>query len=49
MRTIKRAKMTKATGKKKPGTNFPGFRIRTGMVPVRNPTGQISVKINPIR
>jgi hypothetical protein len=42
-------KMTTATGKKKFGRNFPGFKIRIGMVPVRNPTGQISVKIKPMR
>jgi hypothetical protein len=49
MRMINKTKITKAIGKKKLGTNFPGLRIRTGIVPVRNPTGQISVKINPIR
>jgi hypothetical protein len=49
MSTINKMKMTKATGKKKFGTNFPGLRSRTGIVPVRNPTGQMSVKIKPIR
>jgi hypothetical protein len=49
MSTRNKTKITNATGKKKFGTNFPGFRSRTGIVPVRNPTGQISVKINPMR
>jgi hypothetical protein len=42
-------KMMSATKKKLLGMNFPGFRINVGIVPVRNPTGQISVKINPMR
>jgi hypothetical protein len=49
MRMMNKVKITNATGKKKFGTNFPGFKMRTGIVPVRNPTGQISVKIKPIR
>jgi hypothetical protein len=48
MRAINKIKTTKANGKKKLGTNLPGLRIRTGIVPVNIPTGQISVKINPI-
>jgi hypothetical protein len=49
MRTMNKMKITKATGKKKFGTNFPGFKSKTGIVPVRNPTGQMSVKIKPMR
>jgi hypothetical protein len=49
MRMINKIVITNAIGKKKFGINFPGFKISTGMVPVRNPTGQISVKINPMR
>jgi hypothetical protein len=44
-----RMKMMSAPKKKLFGMNLPGFRINVGIVPVRNPTGQISVKINPMR
>jgi hypothetical protein len=30
------------------GTNLLGYNIRVGIVPVRKPTGHISVNINPI-
>jgi hypothetical protein len=49
IRMMNKTKITNAKGKKKFGTNFPGFKSRTGIVPVKKPTGQISVKMNPIR
>ena len=35
--------------KKGLGTNLPGYKIIVGIVPVRMPTGQISVNIKPMR
>ena len=46
---MNKIKITIAIQKYPLGTNFPGLRIRMGIVPVRTPIGQMSVKINPIR
>jgi len=40
--------ITSAIQKKGLGTNLLGYRINVGMVPVRKPTGQISVNIKPM-
>jgi len=47
--TINNMKIPRASQKKVLGTNLPGFNIRMGRVPVRKPTGQISVNIKPIK
>jgi hypothetical protein len=45
---MKRIKITSAVMKKGFGTYSPGYKIRVGIVPVKNPIGQISVNMNPI-
>ena len=48
IKIMKRMKIIKAIQKKGLGTNFPGYKNNVGMVPVKNPIGQISVNINEI-
>lgn len=47
--TRNRMNITSAIQKKGLGTNLLGYKIRVGIVPVRMPTGQISVNIKPMR